>query len=961
MSTPATVQPPKKLYAMFRTNQERVATPNSDENTDSPRPNICRLPSIPNLIPPEITTPDSIPSEAFDSITQLASPNNSSISPDDESERPAEDTPNPGEAVQFYLDRKLEEIIQETKGDRPPQCYQDGTFWVRPPDSWFVLQEDFENPYKPQAAPQDPAQINFGPETLYYPSIFVWIPTVLLPKDFAIKCVFCGKDNMGESGWNSNPVARRVSCKKSCNMYNHDVLKQLPPLLRSQFPAFLTHRSGIDKSVMTLIRSTIAHGLTPNGWEHVFRELHVRKRDLAERAYLYALNARAPNKRPTRLTPFSSFSDKNGYAGFSPSRCLWTITNEFEQIRQMILTPTRHLTHIEKPLRGIMKSLHEHGHQPISLLWTDNVRADHQFVEQVVPTLRANVDLATTDGGRKYPVIALPDSLKIRLASSIQLIDQTCRSILADIEQQNTDSKIFVGFSVDWDWQASKSGHFPAALMVIAVADFVHLFQIYHISTPKLVPTALKALLASKQVVKVGYHIEGTLDILTFLWELSPTILNDKTGWIDLGILARSKGLIPQASLSFKRIAEEVIGHTFDGLEDVRCSNWCQENLSDNQRKYAVQNAWLSLHIFKAIVEKPPAGAKLSQIGLPGDKITLRNGAVTVAHGFFAVQMTKFPISEKKTITLSNSKRALITISKIFAPSFICHYHDKTLAEMGEPPFDVVVDLASLVSQEVERDEQKAAPIQDSPGSEIHHTLDMSESSRYDGSGSDSESISESESDDESEPEAPAQPENSSAQRDPNEDEFEQFMDHDLDALMALHPEGPQSVDARHPLVQPAQSNTPWPTRTFQDIFHEMERLTKHISKDHSLAKPFARWLRDAILVPDKIDKARVEAVLKKKGITWDQAVRSKSDWVWQRVRRYIPAPDVLEPVLKKLFATHADLLCSKKKFKLFDAECHKAAAAMLDDVRKGWISDPPGVALYNRLRTDETGLVVRH
>lgn len=298
----------------------------------------------------------------------------------------------------------------------------------------------------------------------------------------------------------------------------------------TRLSAFLTHRSGIDKSVMTLIRSTIAHGLTPNGWEHVFRELHVRKRDLAERAYLYALNARAPNKQPTRLTPFSSFSDKNGYAGFSPSRwyisklyveymgfikpyqdqamsaisltlarmdqsykaikyiariqgvkifgSLWTITNEFEQIRQMILTPTRHLTHIEKPLRGIMKSLHEHGHQPISLLWTDNVRADHQFVEQVIPTLRANVDPATADGGRKYPVIALPDSLKIRLASSIQLIDQTCRSILADIEQQNTDSKIFVGFSVDWDWQASKSGHFPAALMVIAVADFVHLFQV---------------------------------------------------------------------------------------------------------------------------------------------------------------------------------------------------------------------------------------------------------------------------------------------------------------------------------------------------------------------------------------------------------------------------------------------------------------------------------------------------
>ncbi|KAJ7918929.1 hypothetical protein B0H13DRAFT_1868911 [Mycena leptocephala] len=330
----------------------------------------------------------------------------------------------------------------------------------------------------------------------------------------------------------------------------------------------------------------------------------------------------------------------------------------------------------------------------------------------------------------------------------------------------------------NWDWQASKSGHFPAALMVIAVADFVHLFQIYHISTPKM----------------------------------------DRSR-----ILARSKGLIPQASLSFKRIAEEVIGHTFDGL-----------------KMYAA-----------------PIGAKKfvgqpKEIGLPGDKITLRNGAVTVAHG-------------KLNATNKSSSHPRFTW-------------------LG-----------------------------------IHHTLDMSES-RYDGSGSDSESISESESDDESEPKLLPSP----------------------------------RTRQRNAIPMKTNSSNSW-------IMTLMLSWRFILRQGSFLAKPFARWLRDAILVPDKIDKARGRSCFKKKGITWDQAVRSKSDWVWQRVRRYIPAPDVLEPVLKKLFATHADLLCSKKKFKLFDAECHKAAAAMLDDVRKGWISDPPGVALYNRLRTDETGLVVRH
>ncbi|KAJ7784216.1 hypothetical protein B0H16DRAFT_1265442, partial [Mycena metata] len=215
---------------------------------------------------------------------------------------------------------------------------------------WFALEKDQSD----------------SPEALYYPRVFVWVPSKLLPNDFSFTCIFCGKGEMRESDWNSNPNARRVvdldscyyilskrvkcrnSCHKSCTMYHDKILQQLPPGLRNQFPAFLTHRSGIDKNVMTLVRSTIAHGLTPNLWEHIFRELHV----------------------------FGS---------------LWTLINQFEQIRQMILTPTRHLHHVEGPLCSVVKSLHEYGHAPISLLWTDNVRADRQFVERVIPTLRVNV------------------------------------------------------------------------------------------------------------------------------------------------------------------------------------------------------------------------------------------------------------------------------------------------------------------------------------------------------------------------------------------------------------------------------------------------------------------------------------------------------------------------------------------------------------------------------------------
>jgi hypothetical protein len=223
------------------------------------------------------------------------------------------------------------------------------------------------------------------------------------------------------------------------------------------------------------------------------------------------------------------FSDRDGYAGFSPSRWyintvfveymghikphqdqsmaalpattiswdqsfkavkyiarldgvkafdnLWSMNNHLQQTRQMLLAPTKHLHHIEAPVRGIIKSLHEHGHAPISLLWTDNVKADIKFAERVIPTLRGDVNHQVEDGGRRYSPFTLPANLQISIASTVNLIDNACTSILADLGLEG-DTKIVVGFSIEWDWQASKAGHFPAALMQIAFEDHVHLLQV---------------------------------------------------------------------------------------------------------------------------------------------------------------------------------------------------------------------------------------------------------------------------------------------------------------------------------------------------------------------------------------------------------------------------------------------------------------------------------------------------
>ncbi|KAJ7146921.1 hypothetical protein C8R44DRAFT_845839 [Mycena epipterygia] len=978
-----------------------------------------------------------------------------------------------------------------------PDCYRQGTFWIRPMDRWFAVKK------------LNGTAKSSLPNALYLTDVFVWLPRLLLPLDFVFKCIFCEKDTMGDDGWNSNPVARRVVsldscyyiltkrlrcglCRKGCNMYDEKILAQLPVHLRNEFPAFLTHRSGIDKNLLTLIRSGIAQGLTPHSWERILQELHLRNRDLAEQTYLHALKHCPESRLPESLTPFSSFSDKSGYAGFSPSRyfissvyveymsyikphqdqamaavpltighadqsfkvikyiarlngvrvfgSLWSITNEFEQIRQMIFTPTKHLHHGARstPLAGeprqkvisvreredsgrrdpvvwsnagrksraeqrggdgdgvelrdalhtrggiergeggqsaehssepagIVKSLHEHGHQPISFMYTDNVQADKQFFEQVVPTLRANVDHTPTAGiQKKYPAAEVPNDLVVRIASSIPLIDAACLSIMSDVGDETTGR--------------SRIGHFPAAMMQIVVDKVAYLLQIYHLNNPSHVPESLKALLFSPRVIKVGHNIQGNIDTLSLLWDLSSPFKNSdtkQTGCIDIGILARSKGLVSNASLSFQNITEAVLRRSSNTLQEVRCSDWCRQDINRDQKEYAIRNAWLALEIYTAISHKPPAGARLSQIGRLGEKVTLRNGDTTVAHGFFAEQPTKSPVSfgDPKTpyINLSRTKRALITVQKIVAPSFISHYHHCTLQDMGSPPFDIVVDLGSLIVQEEHTMPEyspgatpSSHPISISTDSDPLLDSEMvsdTESEFEDESSSESDSDSDLDDDDipiahSGKSESSLQPQVVDVNMFGDDDEYREFDNPELDALIANYPE--QAASTNRPIVQPTASAS-MPTRTLQDVWHEMDRLNKHIDKRHSLGKQFARWLRDAILVPDKIDKARVEAVLKKGGITWDQAVRSKPEWVWQRVRRYIPPPPILESVLSELFKTHATLKCARKQTPLFNHECHKAANAMLEDVRRGWLSDPPGFALYNRLRTDRNGLTIWH
>lgn len=74
------------------------------------------------------------------------------------------------------------------------------------------------------------------------------------------------------------------------NLYDPLILDQLNPGLVAEFPAFLTHRSGIDKTLMTLIHAGIAHRVNSNAWSKILHELHIHEHDIKELKYLHAIS-----------------------------------------------------------------------------------------------------------------------------------------------------------------------------------------------------------------------------------------------------------------------------------------------------------------------------------------------------------------------------------------------------------------------------------------------------------------------------------------------------------------------------------------------------------------------------------------------------------------------------------------------------------------------------------------------
>ncbi|KAJ3286199.1 hypothetical protein HDU76_008011, partial [Blyttiomyces sp. JEL0837] len=150
------------------------------------------------------------------------------------------------------------------------------------------------------------------------------------------------------------------------------------------------------------------------------------------------------------------------------------------------------------------------------------------------------------------------------------------------------------------------------------------------------------------------------------------------------------------------------------------------------------------------------------------------------------------------------------------------------------------------------------------------------------------------------------------------------------------------------------------------DGLHCITRLTSECTgeKTNPLVPSFAAALRDAIYTFDDNIRSDIDKVLREKSkdaevpVTFESMLASNPDYILLRCPRKVEGPDILLPKIQRVEQTF-----SQAKYKnpngtpFLNENVKKAFKNLYVHVKKGCLSDPPGLKLYYECGKDKDGL----
>lgn len=154
---------------------------------------------------------------------------------------------------------------------------------------------------------------------------------------------------------------------------------------------------------------------------------------------------------------------------------LFTVVNEYEQVRWQALVPTKALEHIKGGLEGIVSSLKTRGLPPPLIAYTDNVHSDYATAVECIPSLKA--DVPNVQKMSSYPIAHLGQDVTSIPASTFAAVDNVCAGILQLVSNdagENDAKPIIIGVRLHWKFMPEAT--FPRRIVSLhmAAGDIVH-------------------------------------------------------------------------------------------------------------------------------------------------------------------------------------------------------------------------------------------------------------------------------------------------------------------------------------------------------------------------------------------------------------------------------------------------------------------------------------------------------
>ncbi|KAK7812184.1 hypothetical protein U0070_014775 [Myodes glareolus] len=166
-----------------------------------------------------------------------------------------------------------------------------------------------------------------------------------------------------------------------------------------------------------------------------------------------------------------------------------------------------------------------------------------------------------------------------------------CSFLSEDISMRLSDGDV-VGFDMEWPPVYKQGKQSRVAVIQLCVSESK--CYLFHISSMSVFPQGLKMLLENKSIKKAGVGIEGDQ------WKLLRDFDIKLESFVELTDIANEK-LKCAETWSLNGMVKHILGKQLLKDKSIRCSNWSNFPLTDDQKLYAATDAYAGLIIYQKL------------------------------------------------------------------------------------------------------------------------------------------------------------------------------------------------------------------------------------------------------------------------------------------------------------------------------------------------------------------------